>query len=97
MSKKFTLSAVILLTAFIAACQPNPTLINSTVQPRDNRQPAATTHSETNRTTTHGDSTNHEAVNSAASNSNEANVGMANANSTNRQEMKRESRTNTGN
>jgi len=93
MSKRILLLAVISMAAFIIACQPNPTQIHSTVQPRDNRQ--ATNHSGANHSTAHGDSTNHEMSNANAMTSNNANHQTMN-NAVNHSERKTESRSNTG-
>ena len=93
MSKKFLLLIAIFLTAFFAACQPNPTRIDSTDQPRDNQM---ANHSGTNHSTTHNNSVNHEMTNANTMTSNNANNQMMN-NSVNQSEMKPESRTNTGN
>lgn len=86
MSKTSLFLVAVLSAVFFSACQQaNPTLINSTSQPRDNRQ--VTKHVETNRVNSNANSTN---LNASDSN-------MMNTNSNNHPEMNRESRTNTGN
>ena len=94
MSKKSLLLFVICLTAFISACQPNPTPIDSTYQPRDNR--AVTNHTETNHSTMNGNSMNHEMTDSNSMNSNRTNSEISNQNSANHSETKPEGRTNSG-
>jgi hypothetical protein len=98
MSKKFILLFITGLMTFSIACrQQNPTPVQSTYQPRDTNRPIAS-HGQANQET-HGNSTNHEAANIDTMNANtmNANTSMMNANMNNQPEMKRESRTNTGN
>ena len=94
MSKKSLMFIVICFTTLVAGCQPNPVRLDSTYQPRDNRQ--VINHSESNHSP--ANTVNAEPTNAAPVNSNSmnANTSMMNANMTKPSEMKTESRTNSG-
>ena len=88
MSKKLFLFIAILSITFIAACQPNPTPLDSTYQPRDNRQ--VLNKSETNAEMTNTSMNKDMSNANSTMNSNAATGAPVNANSMNRPPMNAE-------